>query len=693
MKKIFFLITVTLLTLTIKAQVNVGSNPDILPNRNSFIDVSNFSFSDPTIGKGLVFPRTDLTTWEFDVSDLGSYQYFMTGFDGMIVYNIGTGQTGTDAATQGQQVSVSPGFYYFYNPNHTEDDMDVSTGYWIKLDGVVGPTGPTGATGNQGLQGNIGPTGPTGATGNQGLQGNIGPTGPTGATGNQGLQGNIGPTGPTGATGNQGLQGNIGPTGPTGATGATGPLVAGTSGQTLRHNGSNWIANSTLLNNGTNVGIGEASPLSRLHVSTSSATSFAAQAHNSHANGTGLVATGNNKAATYLVSGSGIAGIGKTFGVFGQGDTIGVYGNAIATTGTPFGVLGISDYFIGVEGEGLAGVRGIGTFGVLGISNTSDGRGLWGIANQTGGVALYADAGTLGDWAGYFAGNVLVETNFGGDIIIDDLVEMCVRPSLNEWGYVGTPTYAFYGMYSYGFNNVSDRNKKKNIYSLNDNDLAFLMRDIENMELAFYNYKNEDKDFNNEQPTKFNPGYRLGTFTDASPDYVKDNTFSAIRIYEYASLAMAGVKHLNNEVKKMKSELTTISDFGSVSVESQVKTEIRFDDSFVTKLNNLQIPVISITPIGGSVSYTIVSKSSQGFVIVADAPILIDWVAFAKIEIEEDRNYKIPIDLKVSETEKRKIQMPKSHKLPKRTSINNQNLLKTSPVNLKTTIINSDTDK
>ena len=128
-----------------QAQVNVGSNPDLVGNRNTFIDASGFTFFDPGIGKGMAFPRTDLTTWEFDISDLGGYQYFMTGFDGMVVYNTGTGQTGSNAATQGQQVSVTPGFYYFYNPNHTEDDMDVSDGYWVKLDGVVGPAGPQGA--------------------------------------------------------------------------------------------------------------------------------------------------------------------------------------------------------------------------------------------------------------------------------------------------------------------------------------------------------------------------------------------------------------------------------------------------------------------------------------------------------------------------------------------------------------------
>jgi hypothetical protein len=58
----------------------------------------------------------------------------------------------------------------------------------------------------------------------------------------------------TGPTGSQGIQGI---TGPTGATGATGPLVAGTVNQTLRHDGTTWAASSTLVNDGTNVGVGQ----------------------------------------------------------------------------------------------------------------------------------------------------------------------------------------------------------------------------------------------------------------------------------------------------------------------------------------------------------------------------------------------------------------------------------------------------
>lgn len=43
-------------------------------------------------------------------------------------------------------------------------------------------------------------------------------------------------------------------------------LPSGTTGQTLRHNGTGWIANSTLINDGTNVGIGDSTPDAKLEL-------------------------------------------------------------------------------------------------------------------------------------------------------------------------------------------------------------------------------------------------------------------------------------------------------------------------------------------------------------------------------------------------------------------------------------------
>lgn len=117
--------------------------------------------------------------------------------------------------------------------------------------GATGPTGATGSKGDTGPQGTQGNTGPQGATGDTGPQGPTGAKGDTGDTGPQGAQGNAGPQGATGAKGDTGPQGSAGPTGPTGL------LQNGTAaGQTPRWNGSSWVIDNNIFNNGGNVGIG-----------------------------------------------------------------------------------------------------------------------------------------------------------------------------------------------------------------------------------------------------------------------------------------------------------------------------------------------------------------------------------------------------------------------------------------------------
>jgi hypothetical protein len=135
------------------------------------------------------------------------------------------------------------------------------------VQGVTGPQGPTGAAGSNGADGATGPIGPQGPSGAQGATGPQGPTGAQGVTGPAGADGATGPQGPTGQQGLQGPAGVDGVTGPTGPAGPTGPLISGSTGQTLRYNGSSWVANSTLYNNGTKIGIGISAPTEELHVS------------------------------------------------------------------------------------------------------------------------------------------------------------------------------------------------------------------------------------------------------------------------------------------------------------------------------------------------------------------------------------------------------------------------------------------
>ena len=97
------------------------------------------------------------------------------------------------------------------------------------------------------------------------VAGATGPTGPTGPTGATGV------TGATGATGATGSTGPTGPTGPTGASGATTTISNGTSNLNIATSGGAIYANTAGTNAITvdtsqNVGIGTASPSTKLHV-------------------------------------------------------------------------------------------------------------------------------------------------------------------------------------------------------------------------------------------------------------------------------------------------------------------------------------------------------------------------------------------------------------------------------------------
>ncbi|HNW88805.1 MAG TPA: hypothetical protein PKN48_04030 [Bacteroidales bacterium] len=264
---------VMLSAISAYSQQGVSINATGAPaDPSAMLDVSSLS-------KGLLIPRVSLTSIN-DVTTIPSPAI------SLLVYN-------TNAAMIGGAV----GFWYFdgtvwvqalgpqgiQGPTGAQGLQGIQGATGVQgIPGAPGVPGPVGPTGAQGLQGIQGPTGVQGVTGAQGIPGATGPQGIQGATGLQGIQGVNGNTGATGSVGPQGVtgaQGIPGATGPqgiqgatglqgiqgvngnTGATGATGPLVAGTNTQTLRHNGTTWVANSMITNNGTNVGV-NASPYS-----------------------------------------------------------------------------------------------------------------------------------------------------------------------------------------------------------------------------------------------------------------------------------------------------------------------------------------------------------------------------------------------------------------------------------------------
>ncbi|MDY3316313.1 hypothetical protein PG630_03180 [Riemerella anatipestifer] len=107
---------------------------------NYFLDASNFqSQADASKGKLLGFPKTDLTQFKFDLKVVTD-EVTLSGFDGVVVYNTATGKTLADASKGGKQVDVTPGFYYFSNPNGATNQT-VSEGKWVRLSDSVNQEG------------------------------------------------------------------------------------------------------------------------------------------------------------------------------------------------------------------------------------------------------------------------------------------------------------------------------------------------------------------------------------------------------------------------------------------------------------------------------------------------------------------------------------------------------------------------
>lgn len=111
-----------------------GNTSNSLDNTNYFLDGSYFNGqADKSVGKLLGFPQTDLSTFEFK-TQIAEDEVVTSFFDGVVVYNTKSGKTGANPDTQGIQVDIEPGFYYFYNPKGV-DNQSVAEGKWVRIGG------------------------------------------------------------------------------------------------------------------------------------------------------------------------------------------------------------------------------------------------------------------------------------------------------------------------------------------------------------------------------------------------------------------------------------------------------------------------------------------------------------------------------------------------------------------------------
>lgn len=256
-----------------------------------------------------------------------------------------------------------------------------------------GTPGPTGATGAQGPTGNTGAAGPTGANG---------ATGPTGLTGAQGPTGNTGATGAAGATGAQGPTGNTGAQGATGPTGTFG--ASGATGWTIRHDGSAWIGNNNIYNDGTNVGIGTTGPTGRLVVLGTDNTS----------GNFSLFATGASGTNGLFVRNDGNVGIGTT----APGSVLTVVGT-LASSGGIINLNASSNFATNINTGTSTGAVSIGNVssGAISILSGAGGVSINNNNNQATNINTGTSAGNVNIGTGASAQTILVGTGAGGKTV------------------------------------------------------------------------------------------------------------------------------------------------------------------------------------------------------------------------------------------------------------------------------------
>jgi hypothetical protein len=120
----------------LNAQMSITHPPAVdITNSNVFLDASKIFSSaagaENNIGKGIVIPSVDLINFEFIIEFVGSTES-PSFYDGMLVYNSETGNTLITGDRSSTATAVTPGFYYFSNPNGALNE-NITGGIWTPL--------------------------------------------------------------------------------------------------------------------------------------------------------------------------------------------------------------------------------------------------------------------------------------------------------------------------------------------------------------------------------------------------------------------------------------------------------------------------------------------------------------------------------------------------------------------------------
>lgn len=243
-----------------------------------------------------------------------------------------------------------------------------------------------------------------------------------------------------------------------------------------------------------------------------------------------------------------------------------------------------------------------------------------------------------------------------------------IIPSNANWGYVGNSTNYFYRMYAGAFNTASLRSRKRDISPVTGAAEELVMADLDRVTPYFYKYKEEMDEMVAGKESKYRPNYHLGMMVDETPDYLQDESFTAIDLYAAATLGVVGAKSNRAEIKEIKQALgmeggsVNLSDFGSLTLNGET-TVVKFSEGFSKQLG-ANVPVVTLTSGDASVVLSITHKSSEGFTIRASKAVSglgVDWIAMGKADAapvakQETLPANLMKGLRVSESDKARIQ-------------------------------------
>ncbi|MDD3630491.1 MAG: tail fiber domain-containing protein, partial [Bacteroidales bacterium] len=211
--------------------------------------------------------------------------------------------------------------------------------------------------------------------------------------------------------------------------------------------------------------------------------------------------------------------------------------------------------------------------------------------------------------------------------------EPTIAPQTTDYGMLGTNSYFWYQGYAEAWNALSRRDLKRNITYIDDNIENLFIQDIKNLKPTIYKFKNEKDDFDSNNTAKTRYNAHIGFIIDELPDYVQDNTFSAVNIYNLSTLALIGAKYAIEQIEDL--EIQPITTFGIAQMNGQNELRINFDNDFISSKSNSESPVITITAAAPG-EYYIKTVDNNGFVVSSSNPnFQFHWVAYAKRQVKD----------------------------------------------------------